>query len=113
MATCPSCLHKFRLDELRAHLHECLTAKLHQYRTSAQRIQVKPMDPSEYRDFHVAEVRDETVVFHKQSNMQDVEVPLRAIREITPPVNGEPALITLRGGMRWKEDIQRWRYAAE
>ena len=113
VALCPSCLNRFGLEELRAHLLPCLTAKLQHYKSSAQRLNLKPMDPSEYRDFHVAEVRDEIVVFHKQSNMQDVEVPLRAIREITPPANGDPAVIALRGGMRWKEDIQRWRYSTE
>jgi hypothetical protein len=71
------------------------------------------MDPTQYRDFRVTEVRVETVILNKQSNMQDVELPLRAIREIIPPLTGEPAVITLRGGLRWKEDIQCWRYATK
>ena len=51
------------------------------------------MDATEYREFSVAEVRDEIVVFHKQSNKQDVEVPLRAIRDITPSVNRDATML--------------------
>jgi hypothetical protein len=113
VARCPSCLNVFSLEQFRGHLLPCLTAKLQQFQKFAQRVQPRPIDPTEYRDFNVAEVRDEIVVLYKLSNMQYVEVPLRAIREIMPPVNGEAAVMTLRGGLRWKEDIQRWRFATE
>lgn len=54
------------------------------------------MDSTEYRDLRVTEVRAETVTLHKLSNMQDIEVPLRATREITPSVNDQPVVMTLR-----------------
>jgi len=113
VARCPSCLSILSLTELRDHLLPCLTDKFQQFKTSGQIVQLKPIDATEYRDFSVTEVRDEIVVFFKLSNHQYVEVPLRAIRDITPSVNREPALITLRGAMRWREDIQRWRFATE
>jgi hypothetical protein len=111
LARCPSCLSKFTLPEFRAHLLPCLTAKLEQYKSSYEHIRVRPMDTTEYRDFRVIEIRQETVVLYKLSNMQNVEIPLRAIREITPAVNDEPAVMTLRGALRWREDIQRWRFS--
>ena len=70
------------------------------------------MDSTEYRDLRVTEVRAETVTLHKLSNIQDIEVPLRAIREITPSVNDQPVVMTLRGSLR-KEDIQRWRFSTQ
>jgi len=69
-------------------------------KTIGQDIHIKPIDSTGYKEFRVSEVRDEIVVFHKMSNMEDVEVPLRAIREIIPSVNGEAAGIALRGAMR-------------
>ncbi len=113
VARCPSCLNVYSLQEFRDHLLPCLTSKLEELKSRYQPILVKPMDSTPYRDFHVREIRTETVVLHKLSNMQDVEVPLRAIREITPAVSGEPATMTLRGALRWKEDIQRWRFSTE
>jgi len=88
-----------------------LTAKLEQLK--AERVEVRPMDTTEWRDFKVSEIRDEIVVLYKLSNHQYVEVPLRSIREITPAVNGGLAVVTLRGGLRWKDDIQRWRFSLE
>jgi len=113
VARCPSCLGVYALQEIRGHLLPCLTAKLQEFKSTYQPILVKPMDSTPYRDFHVSEIRTETVTLHKLSNMQDVEVPLRAIREITPAVNREPAVMALRGALRWKEDIQRWRFSTE
>ena len=110
---CPSCLGVFALPEFRAHLLHCLTAKLQEFKNSDPRVQVRPTDSTEYRDFSVKEIRDETVVLYKPSNMQDVEIPLLAIREITPAVNGELAVVTLRGALRWKQDIRRWRFSTE
>src|ERR1039458_5070030 len=98
IAHCPSCPDVFTPEALRAHLLPCLTAKLEQLKR--ERIQVRPMDSTEYRDFQVKEIRDETVLLHKLSSMQDVEVPLRSIREITPAVNGGLAVVTLRGALR-------------
>ena len=91
----------------------CLTDKLQSFVRTAQVVNVKPIDPAQYLDFTVKEIRDEIVTFYKRSNMQDVEVPLRAIRDISAAVNGEPAIITLRGRLRWREDIQRWRFSTE
>jgi hypothetical protein len=113
VARCPSCLSVYGLQEFRGHLLPCLTAKLQEFKSTYQPLVVKPMDSTPYRDFRVSEIRTETVTLHKFSNMQDVEVPLRAIREITPAVNDEPAVIALRGALRWKEDIQRWRFSTE
>jgi len=109
VAHCPSCPNVFTPEGLRGHLHQCLTARLEQLKIAF--IQVRPMDSTESRKFQVKEIRDETVLLHKLSNHQDVEVPLRSIREITPAVNGDLAVITLRGALRWKEDIQRWRFS--
>jgi len=113
VARCPSCPGVFTLVEFRDHLVPCLTAKLQNFKSASQRIHVSPMDSTEYRDFHVTEVRAETVTLHKLSNMQDIEVPLRAIREITPAVNNQPSVMTLRGSLRWKEDVQRWRFSTQ
>ena len=113
VARCPSCLGVFALPEFRDHLLPCLTAKLEELKSSYQPFQVKPIDTTEYRDFRVTEVRDETVTLYKLSNMQYVEVPLRAIREITPALNRELAVMTLRGALRWMADIQRWRFSTE
>ena len=110
MAHCPSCLNVFTLEQFRDHLLPCLTAKLEQYKTTAQRLQVRPMDATQYLDFSVSEVRDEIVVLHKFSNMQNVDIPLRSIREITPPVNDEVAVISLRGRLRWDEGRQKWKF---
>src|ERR1039457_2314419 len=104
----PSCPGVFTLVEFRDHLLPCLTAKLQNFKSASQRIHVSPMDSTEYRDLRVTEVRAETVTLHKLSGMQEIEVPLRAIREITPSVNDQPVVMTLRGSLRWKEDIQRW-----
>ena len=111
VAHCPSCPNIFTPEALRPHLLPCLTAKLEQLK--ADRVEVRPMDTTEWRDFKVSEIRDEIVVLYKLSNQQYVEVPLRSIREVTPAVNGGLAVLTLRGGLRWKEDIQRWRFSLE
>jgi hypothetical protein len=71
------------------------------------------MDSTEYRDLRVTEVRAETVTLHKLSDMQNIEVPLRAIRETTSSVNDQPVVMTLRGSLRWKEDIQQWRFSTQ
>jgi hypothetical protein len=110
VAHCPSCLKIYDLAEFREHMLPCLTAKLEQYKTTGQRLQVRPMDATQYLDFSVSEVRDEIVVLHKFSNMQNVDIPLRSIREITPPVNDEVALLSLRGRLRWDEGRMRWKF---
>ena len=113
IARCPSCAGVFGLPQFREHFPGCLSDKLNSYRMNGTDVQLKPIDATDYKEFRVKDVRDETVVFHKLSNSQDVEVPLRTIREVSPAVNGEPAVITLRGALRWKQDIQRWRYSTE
>ena len=113
VARCPSCAKVFELKEFRDHSFPCLTEKLKHFKTIGQDIHLKPIDATEYKDFRVSEVRDEIVVFHKMSNMQDVEVPLKAIREIIPSVNGEATVIALRGAMRWRKEIERWRFSTE
>ena len=113
VARCPSCPGVFSLVEFRDHLLPCLTAKLQSFKAVDESIHVNPMDSTDYRDFRVTEVRAETVKLYKRSNMQEIEVPLRAIREITPSVNEQPAVMTLRGSLRWKEDIQLWRFSTQ
>lgn len=108
VARCPSCPGIFTLAQFRDHLLPCLTAKLKDFQSTSTRIQVSPMDSTEYRDFHVGEIRSQTVTLHKLSNMQQIEIPLRSIREITPQLNDRQPLITLRGSLRWNNDIQRW-----
>jgi hypothetical protein len=92
---------------------QCITGKLGEMKTTGTRLEVRPMDPTEWREFTVSEIRDEVVVFNKLSNHQYVEVPLRSIREVTPAVNGGLVVLSLRGALRWKDDIQRWRYSPE
>jgi hypothetical protein len=89
-----------------------LVAKLEQLKIE-RAVEVRPMDTTEWRDFKVSEIRDETVVLYKLSNHQNVEVPLRSIREITPALNGGLTVITLRGALRWKADVERWRFSLE
>jgi hypothetical protein len=113
VARCPSCGDSYGLDQLRQHLLPCLIGKLNRFKEVAQPIQVKPIDPTEHKEFRIDEVRDESVVLYKLSNGQYVEVPLRAIREVTPSVSGEPVLISLRGALRWRADIERWRFSTE
>jgi hypothetical protein len=91
----------------------CLASKLREMKTTATRLEVRPMDPTEWREFTVGEIRTEVVELNKLSNSQYVEVPLRSIREITPAVNGGLVVLSLRGALRWKEDIQRWRFSPE
>lgn len=109
----PSCPGVFTLVEFRDHLLPCLTAKLQNFKSASQGIHVSPMDSTEYRDLRVTEVRAETVTLHKLSDMQNIEVPLRAIRETTSSVNDQPVVMTLRGSLRWKEDIQQWRFSTQ
>jgi hypothetical protein len=111
IARCPSCLGIFSLAEFRQHLIPCLTAKLQELKSGGQNVHVTPMDSAEYRDFRVRDVGAETVTLFKLSNQQTVDIPLRAIREVTPPVNGQAAVLTLRGALRWREDVEAWLFS--
>jgi hypothetical protein len=74
------------------------------------------MDPTEWREFIISEIRDEVILLKKLSNDQYVEVPLRSIREITPAVNGGLVVLALRGALRWREDFPgnpRWRFSVD
>ena len=113
VATCPGCAGVFNLPEFRDHRFPCLREKLQLLKEARQEIRLKPIDVTPYNAFRVEEIKDDKIVFHKFSNQQLLEVPLRAIRGLTPPLNQEPAEIALRGGVRWKADIERWAFVPE
>lgn len=68
------------------------------------------MDPSEYREFRATGVDTTKLTLYKVSNHQSVEIPTNAIREIVAGVNGGPAVLQLRGHLRWLEDVKLWKF---
>jgi hypothetical protein len=91
-----------------------IAATLRAFSRTRRVVRVAPLFPRcEYDLFTVRSVQSDAVTLHKQSNMEDVTVPLPRVAELLSTGDDEAPTLVVNGRLQWLTLRQRWRFFRE